>query len=389
MAYDDADPLADLEAADALDQMGQVQPLGKQAPPKNGCVVLDSGRRVWPLPGPVAITGLSRGFAVAGYARKDAREQLFLVSVPAEGLPEPIASFDVKPPMSSERLAPPALAARTDNDVVLAYSDGSGVLRARPMRLARAGHGASVEIAQGVDTRFAPALTTAQDRTLLAYALGSTPMRTLLVALAPDGRIVDQRDLTPPSMGATAPSFVAGATPPSLVMLDARDGASPLLRVDLGADGTAAPAAVVTAVSMVASPPVLAAASSSSGAYAAYTGIGSAATTAVGILPIAPIAGSPEALVPGTAYARLHVSAVAAPRAVLFAASAPTAAGKDPLLELHVHAVGVTGPGPAAVIRATAGARMPAIARDDQGHVGVAFTTPNGAFVAILRCDDA
>jgi hypothetical protein len=400
LAYDDNDPLADLEAADALDQMGKVQPLGEQQPPKGGCVVLDPGRRVWPAPGPVAISGLSRGFAVAGYARKAAtpaapaappqelREQLFLVSVPTEGRPEPIASFDVKPPMTTERLAAPGLTARTDNDVVLAYTDGAGVLRARPMRLGRAGHGASLEIAKGVDTRFAPALTATQDRTLLAYALGSTPMRTLLVALGTDGRVLDQRDLTPAAMGATAPSFVAGSTPPSLVMLDARDGASPLLRVDLAADGTAAPAQVVTAVSMVTSPPMLAAASSSIGSYAAYTGIGSAATTAVGLLPIAPIAGSAEALVPGTAYARLHVSAATAPRAVLFAASAPTAEGKDPPLELRVHVVGLSGAGPAAVVRAAAGARMPAIARDEQGHVGVAFTTPGGAFVAILRCDD-
>jgi hypothetical protein len=392
LAYDDKDPLADLEAADALDQMGKVQPLSKEAPPKGGCVVLDPGRRVWPAPGPVAISGLSSGFAVAGYARKagapELREQLFLVSVPAEGLPEPIASFDVKPPMSAERTAPPGLTARSDNDVVLAYTDGAGVLRARPMRLGRAGHGASIEIAKGVDTRFAPALTAAQDRTLLAYALGSTPMRTLLVALGSDGRILHQSDLTPAAMGATAPSFVAGATPPSLVMLDARDGASPLLRVDLGADGAAAPAQVVTAVSMVASPPALAAASSASGAYAVYTGIGSAATTAVGLLAIAPIAGSPEALVPGTAYARLQVSAAAAPRAALFVVSAPTTAGKDPPLELRVHAVGLAGAGPGAVIRAAAGARMPAIARDDRGHVGVAFTTPNGAFVSILRCDD-
>jgi len=48
LAYDDADPLANLEAADALDRMGKAEPLPSTAPPKNGCVVLDAGAR-WVL----------------------------------------------------------------------------------------------------------------------------------------------------------------------------------------------------------------------------------------------------------------------------------------------------------------------------------------------------
>jgi hypothetical protein len=390
LAYDDADPLGDLEAADALDRMGKAEPLPNTKPPKGGCVVLDPGRRVWQAPGPVAIAALERGFAVAGYARKgEAGEQLFLVSVPASGLPEPIASIELKAPQTAKRIAPPGLAMRTQNDVVLAFTDGKGALRARRMRMALAGHGASVELAQGVDTRFSPALTVSQDRTLVAYTLGSTPMRTMLATLAGDGSVEDKRDVTPVSMGASAPSFIAGAEPPVLLMLDARDGMSPLLRLDLAADGSSTePAQVVLPISMVSSPPELAAASSSIGTHVAYTGVGSAATTAVGLVSIAPIVGTPEALVPGTSYGQLHASAVAAPRAVILVATAPLTPTKDPELELQVSVVGLTGRGSAAIIRAAGGASHPAIARDDAGHVAVAYTTPSGVFVAFLRCDD-
>ena len=89
LAYDPADPLADLEAADALDRMAR----GKGddiKPPPGGCAVADGGRRIWPAPGPAAIVALARGFAIAGYAVRDGREQLFVVHVPENGLPEPV-----------------------------------------------------------------------------------------------------------------------------------------------------------------------------------------------------------------------------------------------------------------------------------------------------------
>jgi hypothetical protein len=69
LAYDDADPLGNLEAADALDRMGKMEPLPNTPAPKKGCVVLDPGRRVWATPGPVSIASLGRGFAGAGYAK--------------------------------------------------------------------------------------------------------------------------------------------------------------------------------------------------------------------------------------------------------------------------------------------------------------------------------
>jgi hypothetical protein len=140
---------------------------------------------------------------------------------------------------------------------------------------------------------------------------------------------------------------------------------------------------------MIATPPELAAASSSVGTYVAFAGLGSAATSAVGLVSIAPIAGKPEPLVKGTAYGQLHLSAASAPRAVLVAADAPMQPGKDPPREIHVHVIGIKGTGPAAVIRGPGSATHAALARDDAGSVGVAFSSAAGVYVAQLRCDDS
>jgi hypothetical protein len=389
LAYDPKDPLANLEAADALDQMAR-RPEGNRAakPPHAGCAVLDAGLRVWPVPGPSAIAALGSGFVVAGYAQREGRDQLFVVHLAEGATPEPIAAFDIKPPYPRARVAAPGLAVRDENDLTVAFVDGDGKLWARRLRLGRGGTGPPVEIASGVDARFAPALAPNQDRTLLAWTAGSTPMRSHMAVLSSEGALLSRHDLTPSAKGAAAPTFVSGATPPVLLAIDPHEGMSPILRIDIGNHGEPQPAVVALPVGMVLAPPQLAAASSSLGTYVAYTGLGSAATSAIGLVAIAPVTGSPQALVKGTAYGPLHVSAAAGPRALLFASDAPTQPGKDPPHEIHVQVIGGSGPGAASVIRAPGGASHAALARASNGSVGLAFTAAAGSYVARLRCDD-
>jgi hypothetical protein len=387
LAYDPKDPLGDLEAADALDKLGQTAQSDAKAP-KNGCVLIDAGRRVWPASGPAAIASVGKGFVVAGYAPRDGREQLFVVQLGVDGRPKPVTAFDVQPPHPRARTAPPGLSARDDNDVTVALVDGDGTLWARRLRMGPGGGGSAIEIARGVDTRFAPALTHSEARELIAWTTGSTPMHTQLAVLTNAGTIASKRDLTPESMGAAAPTFVSGASPPSLLMVDARQGMSPLLRVDLGSDGTPSASKVVLPLSTVSTPTALVAASASIGTYVGYLGVGSAATSAVGLVAIEPLVGSPTPLVPGTGYGSLHVSATAAPRALLFAADAPTAPAKDAPREIHVQVIGKSGPGLATVIAGQGGAANATIARDDTGIVAVAFSSGSGVYVARLRCDD-
>ena len=323
--------------------------------------------------------------------------------VPENGLPEPITAFDITPKYPRERSAPPGLAARDDNDLSVAFTDGEGKLFVRRIRIGRGGSSPAASIATGLDTRFAPAVAHREDRTLLAWTVGKTPMRVEMAVLSSENAVLARHDITPQSMGASAPSFVAGASPPVLVAVDARNGFSPLLRVDIGNDGTPQPAQVALPVSTVAQPPELAAASSSIGTYVAYAGMGAAATSAIGLVAIAPMVGTPEPLVKGTGYGPLHIAATAAPRAVLFAADAPAKAppgtDKDPALkekwrfggrEIRVSAVGLKGASAAAVIGGPGhNASHAAIARDAAGQVGVAFTDgATGIYLARLRCDD-
>ncbi|HEX2676945.1 MAG TPA: hypothetical protein VHM19_09905, partial [Polyangiales bacterium] len=211
---------------------------------------------------------------------------------------------------------------------------------------------------------------------------------TQLAVLTNTGAIASKRDITPESMGAAAPTFVSGASPPSLLMVDARQGMSPLLRIDLSSDGTPSVSKVVLPLSTVSTPTALVAASASVGTYVGYLGVGSAATSAVGLVAIEPLVGSPTPLVPGTGYGSLHVAATAAPRGLLFAADAPTAPAKDSPREIRVQVIGKTGPGVGTVISGQGGASNAAIARDDTGIVAVAFSSGSGVYVARLRCDD-
>jgi hypothetical protein len=391
LEYDPKDPLGDLESADAIDRMANGGPekgakRDAKAPP-GGCAIIDEGRRVWPAPGPATIAAVGRAFVVAGYAQRNGKEQLFVVRAPNEGLPEPIAALDVQPQLTRARTAAPGLAVRDENDVSVAQIDGAGKLTVRRLRLGHAGHGAIVELATGVDIRFAPAVESYQERTLVAWTMGSTPMRTQLAVLS-DDKVESRHDLTPSSMGAAAPVFVAGASPPVLMAVDARNGMSPLLRIDFGNDAQPQQAQVAVPVSMVSSPPALAAAAGSVGTYVAFTGLGSAATSAVGLVAVAPIAGSPSTFIPGTAYGQLYVAAAAAPRALIFAADAPTQPGKDPPHEIRVSVVGIKGPGPTLVLHGTGSASRVGLARNDAGEVGVVFSAESGVYVARLRCDD-
>jgi hypothetical protein len=389
LAYDPKDPLGNLEAADALDRMARAPAVAADVKPKRGsCAIADAGRRVWPAPGPSAIAAVGRDFVIAGYATREGREQLFVVRSSDKGVTEPIAAFEIKPPYPRERPAPPALSVRDENDIVVAFTDGAGKLWARRLRMGRGGTSPPVEIASGVDTRFAPALAASSDHTLLAWTTGTTPMHTELAVLSLEGQVRARHDVTPTSLGACAPSFVSGANPPVLLALDAHEGMSPILRVDMGAHGEPQPTQIALPVGMVSAPPRLAAASSSVGTYVGYTGLGSAATSAIGLVAIAPVPGSPQALIKGTAYGALHVSAVAGPRALVFAADAPTQAGKDPPHEIHVHVIGAAGPGPATVVSAEGGAARAAIARAEGGVLGLAFTARAGVYLARLRCDD-
>ncbi|MDD9939920.1 MAG: hypothetical protein OXU20_02545 [Myxococcales bacterium] len=391
LAYDPKDPLADLEKADVLD--GPTTAVQGGGP----CQPLSPPQRLWQTPARLAITVAGPEFVVAGYTlptpaaddRGDPSERVFVVSMTEQGLPKPLRTMTVDPPHPGERKAAPGLAARDDGHVTLAVVDGAGKLGMQGIDLSSPrAPGRLRAVASGVDSRFAPAVSHVDAGTLIAYTEGSTPMRTHVALVPADSKPPTRTNVTPPQLGATAPTFVRGAYPPQLFVVDARDGMSPLLRVSVTPQGGVRPGEVVVPVGMVASPPQLAVARTGFGTVLAYAGIGSAATTAVGVIDVAPKVGAPSALVKGIAYLPLSVSAESAPDALYFAVDAPRRPGKRPPREIHLVRIDAKGVRETTVVQGPGGdAYGAAIARNGVGTIALAFNSPTGAHVARFRCN--
>lgn len=384
LRYDPADPLANLETADALDR--QARHKKKLDPPKRGCAVTDEPRPVWPETGIANVAAMDDEFVIAGYATRGEEERLFVVRVTAAGKFEPLATETLKVRHTAKRVAGPGLAADAAQGITVAYTDGRGKLLVQRLR-GTYGAAAALSLGDGVDTRFSPAVAYAKRGALIAYTVGSTPMRSTLVRLDPQNRVISTHDITPAAMGAAAPAFVAGASPPMIVTADARSGMSPIARVTLDAEGNPSTPEVAVPVGMMSQPPELAAAQSGAGTYVGYAGVGSAATSAVGLVRVLPKVGTPEPIVKGTAYGALHLDAAASKQAVYFAMDAPTSAGKAPQHEIQVIRVDAQGAGPSLRIAATSGdATHAAIARAKDGSIGVVFSAQDGVYFTKLTC---
>jgi hypothetical protein len=336
------------------------------------------------------VAALGDDFVIAGYAPDAQGERLFVVQLTAAGKAEPVASLRVEPPHPGVRAAPPGLAANESFGVTLAYANGAGVLLMQRLQLGSS-HGAtqSVELGRGVDTRFAPAVAYGKRGPLVAYTQGTTPMRTQLVRIGAKSEILGTHDITPTAMGAAAPAFVLGARPLAIVTADARNGMSPIARTTLADDGTPRGSDLVTPVGMMSQPPQLTAAASSFGTFVGYTGLGTAATSAVGLVQIAPKPGAPEALVKGIAYGALHVAAVAGEDTLVLAADAPKAAGKAPSHTIQLTRVDEKGRGtPLSIESVTGDATQVGLARADDGRLGVVFSASDAVYFAQARCDE-
>lgn len=386
--YDPDDPLGNLESADALDRMAHPKRRDVAAIPKRGCAITEDARPVWPEAGIASLAADGGEYVVAGYTSRAQDERLFVVRITADGKFEPLATEVVRERHGPKRVAAPGVAVDAGQGITVAFTDGRGNLLAQRLRGASRGASATLELAQGVDTRFTPAVAYGKRGALVAYTLGTTPMRSMLLRLDADGRKLATHDVTPAAMGAAAPAFVAGASPPVLITADARSGMSPISRVALDSEGKPGASEVAVPVGMMSQPPELAAAMSGGGLFVGYAGLGAAATSAIGLVRLTPKVGAPEAMVKGTAYGELHLDAAASKRAVFFAMDAPTTAGKSPQHEIRVVRVDAQGAGPALRIAAASGdATHASIAYGQGGSVGVVFSAQDGVYFVKLACE--
>jgi hypothetical protein len=390
LRYDPADPLADLERADELDR-GAAQARGAPAAiPARGCALDGQARRIWPAPGIANVAAFGDDFVVTGYARDAQTERVFVVHVTAAGEAAPVASVRVEPPHAVRRSAGPGIAASLQHGARIAYTTGAGVLLTQLLQVgASRGAGASLELARGVDTRFAPAVSLGKRATLIAYTLGSTPMRTKLARIGPKGDVLEVHDVTPQAMGAAAPAFVQGSEPLLLVTADARDGMSPIARTQLDDGGVPRGTEVAASVGMMSEPPQLTAAGASFGGFVGYAGLGAAATSAIGLVQISPKGGAPAAMVKGTAYGTLRVAATSAGDRLYFAADTPLAPGKNPKRSITLLPIDAQGRGTSLTISSPSGdAAHVSIARAQDGRLALVWNGGDAVYLAYARCDE-
>jgi len=363
------------------------------AVPEGACIALtEAPARVWPTPGIPAIAADETRFHLAVHARSEAGEDgLHLISASPEAPPRPVRSVRVSPPLQGGRGAPPAIAVDGEH-LVVAFIDGASHVRlgaanpAEPSAALR-----TIEAGSGADPRFAPALGIVGHNRVVAWTDGTgTPMRVRVARADRTGTLLGTHDVTMRGMGAAAAVFAAGGDSPTLYFVDPRAGVSPIVKAELSPDGSPLPSAVARPVGTVTVPPELAVAVDGTGkAYAGYTAIGNMATTAVGLMPLFGDVAGPTPLVPGTGYGALNVAAAAGPTAVVFAADAPKAEERDAPREIHVRVVRDNTAGDPLTLAGPDGTgRHVAMARRRDGILGVAFSAPDGVYVAWVRCDD-
>lgn len=394
------DPLAGLDRDPEPDEYVQAPTTGPAASPTtvaaavppHGCVALaEAPVTIWPRPGPAAITAIGRAFVVAAYAPGEhGGEELVLLHVSPDSAPRPLRTAVLERPQVGERTAAPGLATVDNRRVLVVAIDGAGrVLGGQVVVSEPSAQLTLTPLGEGADTRFIPAVWASSRLLAVAWTEGgATPMRTRLVTLGPDLSVASRRDVTPTSMGASAPVFARGPGEPTLFFVDARAGVSPILRVVLRGDGSPGTATVARPVGTVTSPPRIAVANANGVTHVAYTAVGNLATTAVGLVRLDGEA-PPTAIVPGTGYGPLHVDAAAGPAAVIFAADAPKEEPPGSPRQVHLRVSDAAGLGPALVFEGPDGrASLVAVARAADGTVGVVFRSGQGIYAAWARCDD-
>lgn len=335
-----------------------------------------------------SVAPLGDGFVVAGSAPEGRGEIVFVARATADGSTTMIARGALEhavPP--DHRRAVPAIAGSGER-IAIAIADGQHRLLVAELEGdARDAELTFVAAGTNASFRFAPALARSRDAWALAWTEEQDDSMRVRAGLFANGALRAARELRPDAGGSAAASFVGGAREPTLVFLDPRAGVSVAHRVRVSGAGFGDPT-IARPINLVTEPPEIAAVHIGSGEWLAYTAVGSAATTAVGLAPLEGTA-PPVALVPGTGYGILHVDAapLSDERAV-FVADAPQGGAPDSPRELHVRVVSASGEvAEPAIVRGPSGsASRGRIAHARDGLVAVTFTEGDGVYLSVGRC---
>ncbi|MCA9580482.1 MAG: hypothetical protein KC416_01730 [Myxococcales bacterium] len=365
----------------ALDTVPPPQPTG--APTiALGCATEGDARRIWAEPGPPATASDGRDLFVAHYGNPGRGQEFLRIVRLSEGkTPAEHARVPLPRAYKHWRIAPPGLAVHGGNVAAVAIGGGSRVWLLSPDL------SDWVEVGAHADIRFAPAVAAGADGRHVAYTRAEGGEPRVWMVEAPVGRDIASRNVTPAGQTGAAPSFVVASPGPDLVFLDPRAGVSTILRWT-GAGGPGDRAAVARPVGMAAPLPEIAGVLMGQAPLIAYSVIGNGATTAIGLVNLAERDGAPRALVPGTAYGVLHLSAAAGGKRAVFATDVATAPAPDSPRQIHLRVVDHEHIGsPLLVVGPDGTAAHGAVAFLGGGRFAVAFTAVDGIFVQELVCD--
>jgi hypothetical protein len=394
----DVDPLGDLNLEEVLNGPGQVQALhpialtaaerAGRAAPGTCTSLIGSAARLSTDRGPALVRAGGGAFVLAGYAMGTQGPKVYAVRFSPDGHTRPLFS-EALTRASARRLSrvPPGLDVQGDR-ALLTWVDGDHV-RAAVLSVSARGGARVLDLAEGADARFSPAVAVRPRGSLVAYTESATPMHVRLVTLSLGGEVVTHADLTPPQLGAAAPNFAAvrGGVP-RLYFLEPRSGVSALYRVDFDSELVPGSAILVRPIRNVYEPPRIAVVNASGG-LVGYSALGNAATTAIGLLPLGDASAAPVALLRGTGFGLFGLDAAALPRAALFVFGAPAAAeGAAPNHAPHDVEVRLADPSPRTplVFSRPGGAESPSVAVDSDGMIALTYAAQGGVYLRWLSC---
>lgn len=402
------------EANSSLDALSELEDVAEPAaalpmleldasPPERGCVELSPEPiQIWAAGALPSVAASGESFVIVGITANMDAPELFIVRLSPRGLSTPLHRQALKARKTASR---PTVIAVEGSRIVVAFIDGDAAVQVAELDTRPgARRPAWLEIAQGADVRFAPALASVPKSRTIAYTDASAKsMRIVARTLSLDGKLSDPQPVVLPGMGGAAPVFVEGPRgAPRLVFIDPRAGPSPVLVADLQASGLPTKPEVLLVLGSVFEPPEIAATSLGETTLIGYTAIGQLATSAVG-LRRSGVSNAATALVAGKGNGRLHVDAVAGGKATVFAADAMSHDDREGEREIHVRVADGGGLGPPLVLgerivstaldaenpqKAARRGRDVALARTAQGLIALAFRGRGGTFVTLLRCDD-
>ncbi len=388
-----AEPAPGLHEAPSGDHAEPALPASPEAPPAvealadapaEGCVVA-APLRVFSGDGWADVAAAEGSFVVAGIARLGDGEHAFAASIESGRAPRAIARLALEDDvMSGHRRAGPALAV-DGAQAAFVYPDGERQLVLSVFDVAGSGPLRPSRVATGASLQFAPTLARREDEWLVAWTDQEGGGRRVLATRVANGRAAAPTDVTPSAGGAASPTFVAGADAPRLVYVDARESLSVIHRVDASGDAYGA-AEVIRAVSLLTDPPHAASFRMRGADWLVYTGIGSVATTAVGLVALA---GSqpPTAVVRGTGYGVLYVDAAPLGDGAVLVADVPTASPPDAPREVQLRTVDASGAlGEPIAIRGPRGSAARARVAARGAEIAVVFSDADGVYAALARC---